>query len=857
MTSPFKFLDAYDRGDKATFFGRTEEVEQLHQLVFKTDLLLVYGASGTGKTSLVQCGLANRFKPSDWFELFVRRKDNINTSLDREIRRRAKTPIGDHAKVAEALRSLYLDHLRPLYLIFDQFEELFVLGSAEEQRIFIVTIAALIEKAVVCKIVIVMREEFIAMLYDFEKAVPQLFDKRFRVEPMNRQHVTEVVTGTTKAFGIELEDGEATARQIIENVSDRHTGVQLSYLQVYLDKLYRDAATAREGQGASGAPIVFSERLVRETGALEDVLADFLEEQTTAIQGELKAKDPKVRTDAVQLVLEEFTTLEGTKQPMTRAELAEKVQGLASILDPCLAALAKSRVVRQVEDVFELAHDALARRIADNRSAERKTLLKVQKLVKDRYSGYEQTKTFLSKEELGFAKPHLAKLSLSADETAFVKKSVTKVQATQRAWIAGTAASVLFLLAVLAFVNRERGKAEDTIADARAVVGFVSRIQAALEPITGTGDVRRELLDSAGRLARRLGLGVAGVAAEPSTDFWGNLQRGDIARRGQDLARARSRYEAARAVAERQAAFDPSNVVWQRNLAISYQSLGDVETDADDYQKAGAAHGKALEIAERLAKSDPGNPQAQRDLSLAHATLGDVAKSGGEPAKARARYLQALAVAEHLADATPGDAERQRDLFSRYKSLGDLELTDDRRAARGWYQKALTIAERLADPDDRAAQNDLSGLLTTLGNLEMDDGDRAAARAQYTRALEHDESVAADPQNSLMISYNGLGDLELADGKLATARGWYEKGRAIAEHLTRVVPDRPGVQRDLFVSYFKLGALEQADGKRAAAHAWYSTALPIAEALAKAEPSNPDRESDLTDIRTTIAGLGR
>src|SRR5205085_11908110 len=85
MTSPFKFLDAYDPADKNIFFGRSAEVDQLYTLIYQSDLLLVYGQSGTGKTSLIQCGLATRFKPNDRLELLVRRKDNLNASLAQEI----------------------------------------------------------------------------------------------------------------------------------------------------------------------------------------------------------------------------------------------------------------------------------------------------------------------------------------------------------------------------------------------------------------------------------------------------------------------------------------------------------------------------------------------------------------------------------------------------------------------------------------------------------------------------------------------------------------------------------------------------------------------------------------------------
>lgn len=476
MKSPFKFLDAYDRQDKEIFFGRAEEIEQLYTLVFQTRLLLVYGQSGTGKTSLIQCGLANRFKPTDWYELFVRRKDNINASLHREIRRRAETPIAEEAAAPEAIQSLYLDFLRPVYLIFDQFEELFILGSADEQQTFYRTMAALLKSDLACKIVIVMREEYIAMLYDFEKAVPSLFNKRFRVEPMSLRNVQQVITGTTAAFGIELENGEVTAQQIIDNLSDRRAGVQLSYLQVYLDKLYRKAANeqngrarkgqarerqtgkgqAREGQAGTKTPIIFTERLVQQTGALGDVMADFLEEQTAAIQKELTAQYPQTPPEAVQQVLEEFATLEGTKQPVPRAELSAKLEMPDRIIEACLLALENSRILRNMEGVYELAHDTLAGRIADRRSVERKNLLKVQKLIDDRYAAFDQTHTLLNKVELNYAEPYIGKLKLRPETAAFVQKSKSAVKRQQMKWLAVTTGigAIFLVLAIVALVQK-------------------------------------------------------------------------------------------------------------------------------------------------------------------------------------------------------------------------------------------------------------------------------------------------------------------------------------------------------------------------------------------------------------------
>ena len=73
MRSPFKFLDSYTKEDHDIFFGRDKETEELYTTVFESKILLVYGVSGTGKTSLVNCGLANKFNDSDWLPISIRR----------------------------------------------------------------------------------------------------------------------------------------------------------------------------------------------------------------------------------------------------------------------------------------------------------------------------------------------------------------------------------------------------------------------------------------------------------------------------------------------------------------------------------------------------------------------------------------------------------------------------------------------------------------------------------------------------------------------------------------------------------------------------------------------------------------
>ncbi|HNG89581.1 MAG TPA: ATP-binding protein, partial [Saprospiraceae bacterium] len=272
---PFKFLDAYTRADSDFFFGRKDEIDALYHMVFETDLLLVYGASGTGKTSLIQCGLASRFQSHDWLALNVRRGNNLNESLDKALEQAGAGASADTdfdwidedlsagagAKPAEPLsplarrfKAIYLRHFKPLYLIFDQFEELYILGSRAEQRQFVDTVREVLRVKQPVKIILSIREEYLGHLYEFERAVPELLRKKIRVEPMNLDKVKTVIqsVGDRPDSLVRLRAGEeeAIAVGIFEKIrgGEKTLHIPLPYLQVFLDKLYLHATADKTRQ---------------------------------------------------------------------------------------------------------------------------------------------------------------------------------------------------------------------------------------------------------------------------------------------------------------------------------------------------------------------------------------------------------------------------------------------------------------------------------------------------------------------------------------------------------------------------------------------------------------------------------
>ena len=116
IKSPFKFLDSFTLADRDIFFGRDQEITELYRRVFESKILLVYGISGTGKSSLINCGLASRFDDSDWLPVNVRRGSNIIESLNEAFNKQAIRPLKKNLSVSEKLQSIYLDHFKPVYL---------------------------------------------------------------------------------------------------------------------------------------------------------------------------------------------------------------------------------------------------------------------------------------------------------------------------------------------------------------------------------------------------------------------------------------------------------------------------------------------------------------------------------------------------------------------------------------------------------------------------------------------------------------------------------------------------------------------------------------------------------------------
>jgi WD40 repeat protein len=453
MKSPFKFLDSYTKEDHEIFFGREREIEELYHRVFESKIMLVYGVSGTGKSSLIHCGLANKFQETDWLPLVIRRGGNMLNSLSEAIRTASITSqsgdIVSASQFRKAVKSLYLDHYKPVFFIFDQFEELFIFGNKDEKKSFIQIIKSLFESEIQCRFIFVMREEYMAGFTEFEKYMPSIFQNRVRIEKMSHINAIDAIKGPCKVAGIDIEEG--FAEKLLEKLSPESADVELTYLQVFLDRILKLANTEKP---------FFSSSLLFKVGNVSDLLGSFLDEQISLLSN----------PDTGLAVLKSFVSVKGTKKQMTSNEVSEYSQTLGkiipeSLLQEMLLIFINLRILRDKDqnDKYELRHDALATKIYEKISLVEKEILEIRQFIENAYGNWHRRSVLLSADDLNYIAPYESRLFLQENYKMLIERSknkLLKAKRRRRNIVAAVAALLIIVLSSFTFwAVKERGKA--------------------------------------------------------------------------------------------------------------------------------------------------------------------------------------------------------------------------------------------------------------------------------------------------------------------------------------------------------------------------------------------------------------
>jgi serine/threonine protein kinase/tetratricopeptide (TPR) repeat protein len=272
---------------------------------------------------------------------------------------------------------------------------------------------------------------------------------------------------------------------------------------------------------------------------------------------------------------------------------------------------------------------------------------------------------------------------------------------------------------------------------------------------------------------------------------------------------------------------------------------------------------RVMSYYDRLVGNDS-SPQIQWQRSLALVNYGDIRRDRGDLSGASTSYDVALAIQRKLVDRDPKNVEWQRGLSITLVRIADaLYVKGDIPRALPNYSEALQIREKLVEqhPKNTVLELDLSWGLEKLGGALSDQGNVGAALEYYRKSLPIRENlVKQDPNNSslqlwLSSSYADIGEMLRIQGDFSGALQSLRNGLAIMQNLARSDPDNANLQHYLSRCFHQIGDVLSAQGDLEAALDSYHHSLTIIQALGARDTSNTLWKHDYATVLEAVGDV--
>jgi len=395
--NPWLGLFSYSEESRAYFHGRDEETAELCRRVQRKLLTVLFGQSGLGKTSLLRAGIVPRLRAESYCPVYVRidyaPESPAPSEQIKQAIFRATAEAGFWSRPGTAIEgeSLweFLHHrgdllrdadgrtLMPL-LIFDQFEEIFTLGQADDAgrmraKEFLADLADLVENRPPAalearmedddaaaadfdfaradyRVLIALREDYLAHLESVKGSMPSITQNRMRLARMTgEQALSAVVKPGGKLVSREI--AEAIVRFVAGGSELANAEVEPSLLSL----VCRELNTVRQSQGRS------------------EISADLLAGSRDTILSEFYERSLADQPAGVRRVIEDHLLTESGYRESLGEERVLKLLAEAGAPVDALPTLVNRRLLRIEERLdmrrVELTHDVLCGVVLASRNA--------------------------------------------------------------------------------------------------------------------------------------------------------------------------------------------------------------------------------------------------------------------------------------------------------------------------------------------------------------------------------------------------------------------------------------------------------------------------------------------------------
>jgi tetratricopeptide (TPR) repeat protein len=833
---PYPGLRPFESEEWSIFFGRERMVDEVVDRLAAHRLVLIHGASGAGKSSLVRAGVLPKLARqhlrhgAPWLTCSIRPSGGPLWNLAREFARLEGRPddlarVGaivrlfnrNGATLSTIARSLDLpggQHGDQRFCILvDQFEELFRFAkemSRPEADLFVDLLRRQVDRRdgdppehgddappqATVHVVVTMRSEFLGECTRFEGLAEAINRSQYLVPRMDRDGLLRAIRRPALLYGgqVSLE----LAERLITDVAGRDD--ELPLIQHGLMFLWDEAvAAARSGQ------IVLDAAPLDRAGGLANLLSDYAD----AVMAKVAPDAAGQKT--IEKLLRALTDINAEGQAIRRPQAFRDLVAVTGVSPGTLRDIVDAFRAEGVSFLTPYAPAAIDGGTFIDISHE--ALIRCWRRVADPRTGW---------------------LKQEFEDGLLWRSLVFEAKGFE--------------------ANRRRILSAATIDERKG--WFAERTERWSERYGGHWALVGRLVDASAR-ARNRASRLRKIAMFSAAFALLALTAGAVTR---SILAARQATEAQRDATEAQ------REATLRDQALSNVNAGDQRVAQGDLAGALAAYRQSLEVADRLAQSKPGDDRSNPDLAAAYDRIGSVQLAQGDLAGALASYRASFSVRSGLAKADPGNVGTQRDLAVSYNKIGDVLVAQgDLMGGLESYRGSLAIARRLmaSDPANAAGQRDLAVSNSKIGNVLVARGDLVGALASYSESLALSSRLASlDPGNldwthDVSVSHERIGDVQAALGNPVAALASYRIGLSIAETLADKAPDRAEWQRDLSIAYAKIASVMKTTGQKREALDALRQGRAILARITSLSSSNPSWSRDLAWFDDQITELTR
>jgi len=411
-------MEYYTEELASIFQGREEESNNLLDQVIRHKMSLLIGSSGIGKTSLISAGLFPKLRELGWRTALIRPLteplENMRRSLWSQLMEGVPPKDFDFPAVVHTVANSHAP--THVLAVIDQFEDILGYKASKDAEPLTQALLNLYTSAESnLRILISYRGDVEAQIGATWQTVsgsagglPRLY-----LGALTEEGCEKAFKVNLKALRISLGNDREAQRlvsQILEDLAGESLlggfpGIYPPFLQMIISRACADADRRNQ----------YTESAYTSAGRCQRIISDYL-------IGQLKylGKNEKKGKEALIALVSSY----GTKSQKTADEIAVETLQNRKEVERTLKSLIDLRMVRAINDHFEIVHDFLAKNIiAELVAADEREAKKFKELLASRAAAYADTKANLTRAEHIYLYKYRNKILCTEDEVKLLLAS--------------------------------------------------------------------------------------------------------------------------------------------------------------------------------------------------------------------------------------------------------------------------------------------------------------------------------------------------------------------------------------------------------------------------------------------------